>query len=128
MWEEAKSWCYCGHYGDGINSQHAGVNGHGACQVEGCDCGQFTWKSFRESYQQQVLDQAKRDYDESVTMTQTEAGWIHDLIQQAVVYVKCVCATPGQEIMIMMNKSPRGCLKCKLHQAQSLLRVAGLNL
>lgn len=126
MWEEAKSWCYCDHLGDGINSQHDGINGHGACNVEGCDCGQFTWKRFRSSYQQH-LDSQKKDYDETVTMTQLEASWVYDLIQQAIVFVKCVCATPGQELQIMMNKSPRGCLKCKLHQAQSLLRVAGLD-
>ena len=50
--EEPKSWCFCGHLGDGINSQHAGVNGHGRCEVEGCDCDQFTWKRFTNRFRE----------------------------------------------------------------------------
>lgn len=34
--------CYCGH----LQSKHAGLNGHGHCQIEDCDCEQYTFKSF----------------------------------------------------------------------------------
>lgn len=42
----AKSICQCGHKGDGDNSEHDGYNGHGKCNVKGCNCNRFTWKSF----------------------------------------------------------------------------------
>jgi hypothetical protein len=37
--------CECGHTGDGANSEHATIfqYGHGACNVDGCNCKQFTW-------------------------------------------------------------------------------------
>lgn len=71
---EPKSWCYCGHLGDGPSEtpseettdpmqrtqyggfnpmwkgQHGGFNGHGRCEVEGCDCEQFTWKRFTNRF------------------------------------------------------------------------------
>lgn len=67
FFDEPKSWCYCGHLGDGLNSQHGGLNGHGACQAESwrkdptednpdnhivipCDCKQFTWKRFTNRF------------------------------------------------------------------------------
>lgn len=56
-YEHAKSWCYCGHKGDGHTSDnrketsvHGGINGHGPCQVEGCDCQQFTWKAWTRKF------------------------------------------------------------------------------
>lgn len=48
--DEPKSWCYCGHTGDGPNSEHAGWNGHGRCYYHNCDCEQFTWKRFTSSF------------------------------------------------------------------------------
>ena len=39
-----KSMCYCGHEGDGPDSDHLGFNGHGPCIY--CDCEQFTWKEW----------------------------------------------------------------------------------
>ena len=48
--DEPKSWCYCGHLGDGLNSQHSGINGHGRCEANGCDCEQFTWKRFTNRF------------------------------------------------------------------------------
>lgn len=50
FFEEPKSWCYCGHLGDGLNSQHAGINGHGRCEFNSCDCDQFTWKRFTNRF------------------------------------------------------------------------------
>lgn len=57
---EPKSWCFCGHLGDGPmesfpgdpmwRGHHGGINGHGACMVEGCDCEQFTWKRFTNRF------------------------------------------------------------------------------
>ena len=48
-----KSFCFCGHTGDGENSQHAdeicmGFRefGSGKCLVKGCDCTRFTWKGW----------------------------------------------------------------------------------
>lgn len=51
-----KALCYCGHTGDGPNSQHAERqmpdgesvrdNGHGKCTVEGCGCPIFTRHHF----------------------------------------------------------------------------------
>ena len=53
--------CQCGHVGDaplpgtpsyeraqahGEPIQHAGMIGHGACEVPGCPCEKFTWKEF----------------------------------------------------------------------------------
>lgn len=37
----AKSYCTCGHTGDGGLGEHDGLNGHGPCRV--CDCRKFTW-------------------------------------------------------------------------------------
>lgn len=41
-----KSFCTCGHTGDGPKSQHGGEIGHGSCMVKGCKCEKFTWKEF----------------------------------------------------------------------------------
>lgn len=58
--EGAKSWCTCGHLGDGTKdntadpmwrSMHGGEIGHGPCLVEGCDCMKFTWERFIQKYQ-----------------------------------------------------------------------------
>lgn len=55
-----KSWCVCGHLGDGIDDSnpnpmwrvhHGGIEGHGPCLVEGCDCKKFTWHRFIQKYQ-----------------------------------------------------------------------------
>ena len=45
-----KSFCYCGHTGDGAESEHGGLNGHGACHL--CDCPQFTWKEWTPLFEQ----------------------------------------------------------------------------
>lgn len=58
QYQKAKSWCFCGHMGDGPDSAHLGFNGHGACSMEGCDCEQFTWKGFTKYYQR-LIDQEK---------------------------------------------------------------------
>ncbi len=62
----AKSWCYCGHLGDGPSigdpmrrSFHGGINGHGPCNVEGCDCMQFTWKGFTNHFQKSLDERGK---------------------------------------------------------------------
>lgn len=69
-YNEAKSWCYCGHLGDGPSedvadpmwrSQHAGINGHGPCNVEGCECMQFTWKGFTERFQGHLNERSEND-------------------------------------------------------------------
>jgi hypothetical protein len=51
--KKAKSICTCGHTGDGDFSQHADLfqAGHGACLVPGCECEQFSWKSFTPEYE-----------------------------------------------------------------------------
>ena len=54
-----KSMCECGHPGDGEGSSHAGINGHGRCMVEGCDCIQFTWVRFTDDFLIWLKDQAK---------------------------------------------------------------------
>lgn len=45
--EGGKSYCECGHRGDGPNSQHEDrtkyAPGHGKCTVEGCACTKFGW-------------------------------------------------------------------------------------
>ena len=45
-----KSTCRCGHLGDGSDSQHGGIVGHGACTATGCGCDKFTWKDFTPEY------------------------------------------------------------------------------
>lgn len=47
----AMSRCTCDHtgdkrMGDKAATQHAGIVGHGACVVSGCDCFKFTWAEF----------------------------------------------------------------------------------
>lgn len=56
----AKSICTCGHPGDGARgSAHAGAIGHGECNVVGCPCEKFTWRSWTPAYQA-VLDTTRR--------------------------------------------------------------------
>lgn len=45
-----KSFCKCGHLGDGSNSDHEdGIQpGHGKCKH--CACATFTWKAFTPEY------------------------------------------------------------------------------
>lgn len=68
FFNEAKSWCFCGHLGDGPSqdvadpmwrSFHDGINGHGRCLVMGCDCGQFTWKKYTHRYEETILERGK---------------------------------------------------------------------
>jgi len=42
--------CACGHTGNTEDSHHGSrfALGHGACQVNGCGCEQFTWVAFKE--------------------------------------------------------------------------------
>ena len=43
LWAKVKDEvCTCGH----LKSQHAGLNGHGICTEEGCECAQFTWEKW----------------------------------------------------------------------------------
>ena len=54
-----RSFCSCGHLGDGRHSDHMNTPfeyGHGKCKVDGCSCKQFTWKKFTFHY----LDWRKR--------------------------------------------------------------------
>ena len=71
MYEKPKSWCYCGHLGDGPGSQHDGFNGHGACLVADCECIQFTWKEF--------TDECKSYFerDTSIVLTQAEGDTLY---------------------------------------------------
>ena len=45
---KAKSRCYCGHTGEGRNSQHGDfyADGQGDCRVNGCACARFKWKEW----------------------------------------------------------------------------------
>lgn len=49
-----KSVCYCGHTGDGANSQHDTAprsgEGHGECTVATCGCTRFTWKNITPEF------------------------------------------------------------------------------
>jgi len=54
---DAKSFCTCGHLGDGPHSYHAGFSGHGRCNSVGCKCGQFTWKKFTAAFTHFLLTQ-----------------------------------------------------------------------
>jgi hypothetical protein len=47
-----KSYCSCGHVGDGIGSQHYDryLPGHGSCRVPDCPCRQFTWSEWTEEF------------------------------------------------------------------------------
>jgi hypothetical protein len=53
-WPGPRSFCECGHTGDGPNSQHAdsvhGARGHGKCLYRDCPCGKFTWDRFIRPY------------------------------------------------------------------------------
>lgn len=51
-WNKPRSFCKCGHLGDGPNSQHAirVAEGHGVCKVPECECAQFTWDGFTPEY------------------------------------------------------------------------------
>jgi hypothetical protein len=51
---QPKSLCYCKHTGDGANSEHAGVIGHGPCTVPGCKCAKFTWAKWRPLYKKLI--------------------------------------------------------------------------
>ena len=55
-YKEPKSVCACGHPGDGPDSQHTGVNGHGACFHAGCKCKQFTWSRFTAAFTLFLVD------------------------------------------------------------------------
>lgn len=49
-----KSFCTCGHLGDGPFSLHRDfsyASGHGSCVVPGCDCEKFTWAHFTPTFQ-----------------------------------------------------------------------------
>jgi hypothetical protein len=53
-WPFPKSICTCGHAGDGRNSNHKDSGfapGHGACNVAGCQCRQFTWNNWTPAFQ-----------------------------------------------------------------------------
>lgn len=56
-----KSRCYCGHLGDGPDSHHGGINGHGRCLVSGCGCIQFTWEKWTDEYQAIVTAEVKAE-------------------------------------------------------------------
>lgn len=58
IWNGPKSVCTCGHLGDGHNSDHGGILGHGRCNVPGCKCTKFTWDRFTDNFQQ-AIDQGK---------------------------------------------------------------------
>lgn len=54
-----KSYCKCGHLGDGDNSDHiistdrfgrVTAQGHGPCKVAGCSCSKFAWDKFTEPF------------------------------------------------------------------------------
>jgi len=53
-WKGGKSFCECGHTGDGDNSQHAGLLGHGPCKHPNCNCVKFTWVTFVPEYEKQI--------------------------------------------------------------------------
>ena len=65
--DKPKSMCYCGHTGDGANSQHGGLMGHGPCLE--CDCIQFTWKGWLPEYDEWYKKQEKDDVPEPADMT-----------------------------------------------------------
>lgn len=54
-----KSICKCGHEGDGLGSDHAGLVGHGHCVVENCTCQKFTWKSWTPAFKK-IADAIQR--------------------------------------------------------------------
>jgi hypothetical protein len=64
-----KSVCYCGHTGDGNNSDHANTLsfGHGPCLVIGCLCSQFTWADWttaaKEIIKQDRITQRRLEVD-----------------------------------------------------------------
>ncbi|MHC4229458.1 MAG: hypothetical protein ACYSW0_18665 [Planctomycetota bacterium] len=67
-YEHAKSWCFCGHLGDGLRSDdpmkrslHGGINGHGPCLVEGCDCDQFTWRRWTKDFERYIAKEARNE-------------------------------------------------------------------
>lgn len=51
-----KSFCQCGHTGDGPNSEHDDTvqAGHGACKASDCDCPKFSWARFTDLYRRIV--------------------------------------------------------------------------
>lgn len=54
------STCTCSHLGDirmedfgkpaAVTCMHAGIQGHGACVVPGCDCAKFTWAEYTAAF------------------------------------------------------------------------------
>ena len=53
MTKVARSFCKCGHKGDGSHSDHSNTypvqqDGHGRCMVVGCNCSQFIWERFTD--------------------------------------------------------------------------------
>lgn len=49
-YEQPKSVCTCGHLGDGKQSEHAGLFGHGSCSHPGCACTKFTWARHTDAF------------------------------------------------------------------------------
>lgn len=52
-----KSFCSCGHTGDGANSEHKDTvqAGHGACAASDCDCKKFSWAKYTDMFQRALL-------------------------------------------------------------------------
>ena len=62
LFTEGKSLCTCGHVGDGEDTPHRGLIGHGACTVPGCSCLKFTWRSWTPAYET-VLKKTHKELD-----------------------------------------------------------------
>jgi hypothetical protein len=52
-----RSICQCNHLGDlsigvqrSTSSQHAGLVGHGECEVPGCGCTKFSWRAWTAGF------------------------------------------------------------------------------
>jgi hypothetical protein len=54
-WRGPKSRCRCGHSGDGTNSAHLGLFGHGRCDIAGCDCSKFSWAAYLPAFNTALL-------------------------------------------------------------------------
>ena len=62
IWAGPKSLCTCGHLGDGKDSDHGGILGHGRCNVPGCSCAKFTWARFTNVFQE-AIDRGKEAHE-----------------------------------------------------------------
>lgn len=113
-YQSPKSWCFCGHQGDGPASQHGGINGHGACKVEGCDCQQFTWKGWTKDFQAKLDKDKAREQAAAALWKTEEPQGMKGIIRALELAIDRLELNDGegeeQEFIGIMQEAIRDCL------------------